>query len=102
MTALIGVTFVILLGKGGSDVIDHRFTVGTMWAFYWFLGQLVFPMIALGWVTNIFQRGAASMGRLNYILHAKARIGDFADATEASGNGAGGPRAVTAVRRRQR
>jgi ATP-binding cassette subfamily B protein len=89
LTALIGITFVILLGKGGRDVIDHRFTVGTMWAFYWFLGQLVFPMIALGWVTNIFQRGAASMGRLNYILHAKARIGDSADATEArGGNGA--------------
>jgi ATP-binding cassette, subfamily B, multidrug efflux pump len=90
LTALIGITFVILLGKGGRDVIDHRFTVGTMWAFYWFLGQLVFPMIALGWVTNIFQRGAASMGRLNYILHAKARIGDVSDATEArGGNGAG-------------
>jgi ATP-binding cassette, subfamily B, multidrug efflux pump len=89
LTALIGITFVILLGKGGRDVIDHRFTVGTMWAFYWFLGQLVFPMIALGWVTNIFQRGAASMGRLNYILHAKARIGDFAGAAESSGNGAG-------------
>src|SRR5277367_1368780 len=89
LTALIGVTFVILLGKGGTDVIDHRFTVGTMWAFYWFLGQLVFPMIALGWVTNIFQRGAASMGRLNYILNAKARIGDIGGATEASGNGAG-------------
>jgi len=89
LTALIGVTFVILLGKGGRDVIDHRFTVGTMWAFYWFLGQLVFPMIALGWVTNIFQRGAASMGRLNYILHAKARIGDSVDAVEAhNGNGA--------------
>jgi ATP-binding cassette, subfamily B, multidrug efflux pump len=78
LTALIGVTFVILLGKGGRDVIDHRFTVGTMWAFYWFLGQLVFPMIALGWVTNIFQRGAASMGRLNYILHATPGIGDSA------------------------
>jgi ATP-binding cassette, subfamily B, multidrug efflux pump len=89
LTALIGITFVILLGKGGRDVIDHRFTVGTMWAFYWFLGQLVFPMIALGWVTNIFQRGAASMGRLNYILHAKARIGDFEGAAAASGNGAG-------------
>jgi ATP-binding cassette, subfamily B, multidrug efflux pump len=88
LTALIGVTFVILLGKGGRDVIDHRFTVGTMWAFYWFLGQLVFPMIALGWVTNIFQRGAASMGRLNYILHAKARIGDSTDAVEGHGNGA--------------
>ena len=90
LTALIGITFVILLGKGGRDVIDHRFTVGTMWAFYWFLGQLVFPMIALGWVTNIFQRGAASMGRLNYILHAKARIGDVCEAAEVrGGNGAG-------------
>ncbi|MGA7916210.1 MAG: ABC transporter ATP-binding protein [Candidatus Acidiferrales bacterium] len=83
LTALIGVTFVILLGKGGRDVIDHRFTVGTMWAFYWFLGQLVFPMIALGWVTNIFQRGAASMGRLNYILHAKPRIGSSAENLQA-------------------
>jgi ATP-binding cassette subfamily B multidrug efflux pump len=85
LTALIGITFVILLGKGGRDVIDHRFTVGTMWAFYWFLGQLVFPMIALGWVTNIFQRGAASMGRLNYILHATARIGDGAEPVQAQG-----------------
>ncbi len=76
LTALIGITFVILLGKGGTDVVDHRFTVGTMWAFYWFLGQLVFPMIALGWVTNIFQRGAASMGRLNYILNSQAGIRD--------------------------
>jgi ATP-binding cassette subfamily B protein len=82
LTALIGVTFVILLGKGGRDMIDHRFTVGTMWAFYWFLGQLVFPMIALGWVTNIFQRGAASMGRLNYILHATPTIGSSAAYSE--------------------
>jgi ATP-binding cassette, subfamily B, multidrug efflux pump len=74
LTALIGITFVILLGKGGKDVVDQRFTVGTMWAFYWFLGQLVFPMIALGWVTNIFQRGAASMGRLNYILNSRPGI----------------------------
>jgi ATP-binding cassette, subfamily B, multidrug efflux pump len=88
LTALIGVTFVILLGKGGTDVIDHRFTVGTMWAFYWFLGQLVFPMIALGWVTNIFQRGAASMGRLNYILHSQAGIRDSDALVAAAGVGA--------------
>ena len=43
-------------------------------AFYTYLGQLVFPMIALGFVTNIFQRGAASMGRLNYILNAQPNI----------------------------
>jgi ATP-binding cassette, subfamily B, multidrug efflux pump len=76
LSAVIGVTFVILLGKGGMDVVNHQFSIGTMWAFYWFLGQLVFPMIALGWVTNIFQRGAASMGRLNYILTAEPNIGD--------------------------
>ncbi len=94
LTALIGVTFVILLGKGGKDVIDHRFAVGTMWAFYWFLGQLVFPMIALGWVTNIFQRGAASMGRLNFILHAKPSICDDETTGVVSSNGSGPARST--------
>jgi ATP-binding cassette subfamily B protein len=94
LTALIGVTFVILLGKGGKDVIDHKFAVGTMWAFYWFLGQLVFPMIALGWVTNIFQRGAASMGRLNFILHAKPSICDDETTLATSANGSGPARST--------
>ena len=76
LTAIIGVTFVILLGRGGVNVIEGRFSIGTLWAFYWFLAQLVFPMIALGWVTNIFQRGAASMGRLNFILNAEPNIKD--------------------------
>jgi ATP-binding cassette, subfamily B, multidrug efflux pump len=88
LTAIIGVTFVILLGKGGVDVIEQKFSIGTMWAFYWFLGQLVFPMIALGWVTNIFQRGAASMGRLNFILKAEPNIGDV-KAQSAESNDAG-------------
>ena len=74
LTALIGVSFVILLGKGGVQVIDSRVSLGTLWSFYTFLIQLVFPIIALGWVTNIFQRGAASMGRLNYILTAEPNI----------------------------
>jgi ATP-binding cassette, subfamily B, multidrug efflux pump len=93
LTALIGVTFVILLGKGGKDVIDHRFTVGTMWAFYWFLGQLVFPMIALGWVTNIFQRGAASMGRLNYIMNSRPGIRNEVE----NGNGTNPERGTNAA-----
>jgi ATP-binding cassette subfamily B multidrug efflux pump len=76
LTALIGVTFVILIGKGGIQVIDSRISVGTLWAFYAFLVQLVWPMIALGWVTNIFQRSAASMGRLNYILTSEPAIND--------------------------
>ena len=76
LQALIGVTFMILLWKGGRQVVEHRISVGALWAFYAFLVQLVWPMIALGWVTNIFQRGAASMGRLNYILGAEPNICD--------------------------
>ncbi len=74
ITALIGFTVVILLGVGGIQVADQRISMGTLLAFYTFLGQLVFPMIAIGFVTNIFQRGAASMGRLNYILTAEPNI----------------------------
>ncbi|HEX4074315.1 MAG TPA: ABC transporter ATP-binding protein [Candidatus Acidoferrales bacterium] len=88
LTTLIGLTIVILLGKGGIAVIDHRVSVGTLWAFYTFLLQLTFPIIALGWVTNIFQRGAASMGRLLYILRAEPNIDDATAApVHAGGNG---------------
>ncbi len=75
LSAFIGLTTVILLGLGGSKVIDGRVSLGTFSAFYAFLMQLIFPMIALGWVTNIFQRGAASMGRLKHILAAEPGIG---------------------------
>lgn len=78
LTALIGVSFVVLLGKGGTQVIDQRISLGTLWSFYAFLGVLIFPIIALGWVTNIFQRGAASMGRLRYVLTAEPNIRDGA------------------------
>jgi ATP-binding cassette subfamily B protein len=86
LTTLIGLTVVILLGKGGVQVIDQRVSIGTLWAFYTFLIQLTFPIIALGWVTNIFQRGAASMGRLLYILRAEPNIRDVA-LPSAGGNG---------------
>jgi ATP-binding cassette, subfamily B, multidrug efflux pump len=76
LSALVGMTIVILLGVGGNEVMHHQVSLGTFTAFYTFLIQLVFPMIAIGWVTNIFQRGAASMGRLNYILNAEPGICD--------------------------
>src|ERR1700729_2100972 len=76
LSTLIGMTVLILLLLGGKQVIDHRVSLGTFNAFYMFLIQLVWPMIALGWVTNIFQRGAASMGRLNYIMNAEPGIRD--------------------------
>ncbi|HEY2545311.1 MAG TPA: ABC transporter ATP-binding protein, partial [Candidatus Acidoferrum sp.] len=76
LQALIGITFLIVLWQGGHLVLGGRISLGALIAFYSYLGILVWPMIALGWVTNIFQRGAASMGRLNYILAAQPQIDD--------------------------
>ncbi len=78
LQALIGTSFLIVLWKGGDQLLSGRITLGALIAFYTYLGLLVWPMIALGWVTNIFQRGAASTGRLNYILRAKPQIDDSA------------------------
>jgi ATP-binding cassette subfamily B protein len=78
LQALIGITFLIVLWQGGHLVLRGRISLGALIAFYSYLGILVWPMIALGWVTNIFQRGAASMGRLNYILAANPQIDDRA------------------------
>jgi ATP-binding cassette subfamily B multidrug efflux pump len=76
LTALIGTTFLIVLWKGGFLFLRNELSLGSLVAFSNFLTLLVWPMIALGWVTNIFQRGAASMGRLTYILNAQPNIDD--------------------------
>jgi ATP-binding cassette subfamily B multidrug efflux pump len=76
LQALIGTSFLIVLWQGGHQLLSGKITLGALIAFYTYLGLLVWPMIALGWVTNIFQRGAASTGRLNYILRAKSQIDD--------------------------
>jgi len=82
---LFGLTFVLVLWLGGRLVILDRITLGELVAFYTFMTRLIFPMIALGFVTNIFQRGGASMGRLNYILDSQPTISDAnASRTQAS------------------
>jgi ATP-binding cassette subfamily B multidrug efflux pump len=78
LQALIGTSFLIVLWQGGHQLLNGRISLGALIAFYTYLGILVWPMIALGWVTNIFQRGAASTGRLNYILRAAPQIDDRA------------------------
>jgi ATP-binding cassette, subfamily B, multidrug efflux pump len=76
LQAMIGTTFLIVLWQGGFRFLRGQLSLGALITFNTYLGFLVWPMIALGWVTNIFQRGAASMGRLNYILGAKPKIDD--------------------------
>jgi len=75
---LFGLTFILVLWQGGRQVVVNRITLGELIAFYTFMTRLIFPMIALGFVTNIFQRGGASMGRLNYILDSQPSINDSA------------------------
>jgi len=76
LQAMIGTTFLIVLWQGGYRFLNGQMSLGALITFNTYLNFLVWPMIALGWVTNIFQRGAASMGRLNYILTAKPQIDD--------------------------
>ncbi len=76
LTALIGTTFLIVLWQGGHQLLRGQISLGALISFNAYLTLLVWPMIALGWVTNIFQRGAASMGRLSYILAARPSIDD--------------------------
>jgi ATP-binding cassette subfamily B protein len=78
LTALIGLSFVLVMWFGGRQVILGQISLGEFVAFYVYMIQLIFPIVALGFVTNIFQRGAASMGRLNYILDAQPSIDDSA------------------------
>lgn len=73
---IIGFSILFVLWEGSRMVVQDRMSLGALIAFYTFVLQLVFPMIALGFVTNIFQRGAASMARLNYILDAAQGISD--------------------------
>ncbi len=74
-----GAAMVIVLYLGGVEAIAGRITLGDYVAFFFYLALLIWPMIALGWVTNLFQRGAASMGRINAIMEREPRIRPPAD-----------------------
>ena len=71
---LSGMAMLVVLWYGGLQVMAGRISVGDFVAFNFYLALLTWPMIALGWVVNLFQRGAASMGRLNRIMRREPRI----------------------------
>ncbi len=58
----------IVIGLGGRLTIIGHISTGDFVAFIGYLNLLTWPMMAIGWVTNLFQRGSASMRRINYIL----------------------------------
>ena len=76
MTLLVGLGDLIVLWLGGERVIAGTLSLGEFVAFFSYLGMLTWPMIALGWVINLFQQGAASMTRLNLIFDFQPDIRD--------------------------
>ncbi|MCW5964339.1 MAG: ABC transporter ATP-binding protein [Bryobacterales bacterium] len=73
---LIGVSFLMVLGVGGWRMLQGELTVGQYVMFNTFMGLLVWPMIAMGWVVNLTQRGLASLKRIRGFLEERPSIDD--------------------------
>ncbi len=79
ITLVSGISIVLLIFIGGKKVILNEITLGSFVAFISYIEFMIWPMMAIGWVTNIFQRGAASMDRINDLLREKPVIKSFPD-----------------------
>jgi ATP-binding cassette subfamily B protein len=73
---MLGVAMVIALLVGGHQVLTHRITIGRFVEFNTFLMMLTWPIIALGYVVNLFERGTASVVRIHELLTAQPTIDD--------------------------
>ncbi len=76
LALLFAASFLLIMVVGGEHVLSGRITIGTFAAFNVYLMYLIWPIIALGWVTNIIQRGLASLARLWTIFASQPAIDD--------------------------
>lgn len=74
-----GAAMVVVLYLGGREAMAGTISIGDYVAFFFYLALLIWPMIALGWVTNLFQQGAASMERINALFQREPAIAAPAD-----------------------
>src|SRR5437588_668228 len=79
---MLGVAMVLVLWIGGREVLLGHIDIGHFASFTFYMMQLTWPIIALGWVVNIFQRGTASLLRLNEILVEQPQIQDAPQARD--------------------
>jgi ATP-binding cassette, subfamily B, multidrug efflux pump len=73
---ILGISMIITLLAGGHQVLAHHITVGQFVAFSTYMILLIWPIIAVGWVINIFQRGTASVKRIDELLKSEPAIDD--------------------------
>jgi ATP-binding cassette subfamily B protein len=76
MFTVVGVALALVLYVGGTDVAHNSITLGEFVQFNAYLGMLTWPMISLGWVLNMYQQGAASMGRIMEVMERQPTIRD--------------------------
>src|SRR5579872_6836638 len=74
LQALIGMSFLLVLFAGGYQLLQHRISLGSFVMFNTYVGMLVWPMIALGWVVNLMQRGTASWSRIMELMREEPSI----------------------------
>jgi ATP-binding cassette subfamily B multidrug efflux pump len=74
LQALIGFTFLLVLWEGGRQLLAGKISLGSFVMFNTYMGMLIWPMIAFGWVVNLMQRGTASLDRINEIFHERPSI----------------------------
>ena len=73
---VINISMGIVLVFGGEFTIFNEISIGEFVAFFQYLGMLIWPMIAIGWIVNLYQRGTASLKRLNSIFEVEPEIID--------------------------
>ena len=73
---VLGLAMAITLLVGGHEVLGHRISIGDFVAFNTYMVMLMWPVIALGWVVNLWQRGTASVVRIDELLSDKPTIDD--------------------------
>ncbi len=76
LETMLGLAIVLMLWLGGREVLLGRISVGAFTAFNTYLLQLTWPVIALGWVINIFSRGTASLERIHQLMTEQTEIQD--------------------------
>jgi ATP-binding cassette subfamily B multidrug efflux pump len=79
---VLGLSLMITLLVGGHEVVQHQITVGEFTSFNVYMVQLIWPIIAVGWVVNLFQRGTASVVRIDELLKQQPDIADTPTATD--------------------
>lgn len=79
LSLMAGLGMLVVLYVGGRLVIGGAISIGDFVAFGFYLGMMIWPLIALGWVINLYQRGAASLGRIVAVLDTPPALAEPAE-----------------------